>query len=208
MGKVTKITQVLGLADSISKRKVIMKKLIYYVATTVDHYIGHEDGSADGFLPEGDHIQGFFDSLANFDSVLMGRKTYEYGFDFGLEMGQPAYAPFNLKNYIFSRTMHFDSTDQVQLVNSDEVAFVRNLKQNGVDNGKHIWLGGGGAFAGTLLENELINELILKVHPIIFGGGIPLFGPSTKNVDLKLYDTHLFSSGVIVLSYQIQYHKP
>jgi dihydrofolate reductase len=182
-----------------------MKKLIYYVATTVDNYIAHEDGSADGFLYEGDHIQDFLDSLADYDSVLMGRNTYEYGFQLGMKPGEPAYAPYNLKNYIFSRSLDFESNAQVQLIKSDEVEFVRQLKQNGVENGKQIWLCGGGAFAGTLLENELIDELILKVHPVIFGKGIPLFGSSTKNVGLTPYNSHTFNSGVMVHSYRIQY---
>ncbi len=182
-----------------------MKKLIYYVATTVDNYIAHENGSAEGFINEGAHIQDFFDSLASFDSVLMGKNTYEYGFQFGMKMGEPAYAPYHLKNYIFSRSMRFESNEQVQLVDTDEVAFIQKLKQNGSDNGKPIWLCGGGAFAGYLLENELIDELILKVHPIIFGNGIPLFGQSTKSVGLTLYETRSFDSGVSVQSYRIRY---
>jgi dihydrofolate reductase len=180
-----------------------MKKLIYYVATTVDNFIAHENGSVDGFLYEGEHIQDFFDSLSAFDAVLMGKNTYEYGFQFGMKPGEPAYAPYNLKNYIFSRSMRFESNEMVQLVDSDEIAFVRTLKQEGTENGKHIWLCGGGAFAATLLENELIDELILKVHPVIFGRGIPLFGSSTKAVGLSLYATRSFTSGVMVNSYRI-----
>ena len=191
------------------RQEVIIKKLIYYVATTVDHYIAHEDGSADGFLYEGAHIQDFFDSLVNFDTVIMGKNTYEYGFQFGMKMGEPAYAPYNLKNYIFSRSMHFESNEQVQLVQANELEVIRQLKQNGSahtgDNGKHIWLCGGGAFAGYLLENELIDELIIKLHPVVFGSGIPLFGQSTKSVGLELYDTRGFDSGVLVLSYKIKY---
>ena len=183
----------------------MMKKLIYYVATTVDHYIAHEDGSITGFLPEGDHIQGFFDSLADYDAVLMGRKTYEYGFQFGMKPGDAAYAPYHLKNYIFSRSLDFASNAQVQLVDGDPVAYIRELKQNSEENGKQLWLCGGGAFAGHLLEHELIDELVLKVHPVIFGAGIPLFGGSTKQVGLSLYNTHVFTSGVTVLAYRIHY---
>jgi dihydrofolate reductase len=182
-----------------------MKKLVYYIATTVDNFIAHEDGSADGFLYEGEHIQDFLDSLSDYDSVLMGKHTYVYGFQFGMKPGEPAYAPYNLKNYIFSRSMNFESNEQVQLVDSDAATFVRQLKQNSADNGKHIWLCGGGALAGTLLEHELIDELILKVHPVIFGKGIRLFGPSTKSIGLTLKDTRSFNSGVMVQSYNIQY---
>jgi dihydrofolate reductase len=186
-----------------------MKKLVYYVATTVDNFIAHEDGSADGFLYEGEHTQDFLDSLSNFDSVLMGKNTYEYGFQFGMKPGEPAYAPYNLKNYIFSRSLRFESNDKVQLVASDELDFIRQLKQSGPEPGhepgKDIWLCGGGAFAGYLLEQELIDELILKVHPVIFGRGIPLFGSSAKSVRLAPYASRSFNTGVTVNSYRILY---
>jgi dihydrofolate reductase len=56
-----------------------MRKLKYYVACSVDGFIAHTDGSFDGFLPEGQHVQGFLDSYKWFDVVLMGRKTYDNG---------------------------------------------------------------------------------------------------------------------------------
>ena len=61
-----------------------MKKLIYHVGTTLDNFICQEDGSIVGFLADGDHIPDYLESLKNYDTVLMGKSTYEFGYGFGL----------------------------------------------------------------------------------------------------------------------------
>lgn len=181
-----------------------MRKLIYHVATTLDNFIAHPDGTTDGFLPTGTFIQDFLDSIKTYGAILMGRKTYEYGFQFGLQKGQPAYAEINpaLTNYVFSNTMEFEQTDQVQLVRDDEAAFVRQLK---AQDGETIWLCGGGELAGKLLDAQLIDELIIKLNPILFGEGIRLFGASKANIKLNLTDCKPYENGLVRLSYRIEY---
>ncbi len=57
-----------------------MRKLIYFVATTLDGFIAHTNQTVSGFLNEGDHASEYFESLKNdFDTVVMGRKTYDFG---------------------------------------------------------------------------------------------------------------------------------
>ena len=77
-----------------------MRELIYDVAMTVDGFICHTDGSADGFVPEGEHLTEYLARLETYDTVVMGRKTYEFGYQFGLEPGKRAYA--HMAHYIFS----------------------------------------------------------------------------------------------------------
>ena len=180
-----------------------MRQLIYYVATTIDHYIAREDGSIEGFLPEGDHIPAFLDSLHQFGGVLMGKHTYEFGYQYGLEKGQPAYADFpDLKNYIFSKSIDIESSERVEVVREDAIAFVKKLKQ---EQGKDLWLCGGGKLAGAMLEAELIDQLIIKINPVVFGAGIPLFGGSKKSISLDLFDSRIYNSGAVFLSYSIHY---
>ena len=180
-----------------------MRELIYYVATTIDHYIAREDGSTEGFLPEGDHIPAFWESLNDFGGVLMGKNTYEYGYDYGLVKGQPAYADFpDLKNYIFSKSIDVESSERVEVVRENGIDFIRSLKKQ---EGKALWLCGGGQLAGSLLEAEVIDRLILKVNPVVFGTGIPLFGSSRKSIKLELYDTKVFKVGAVFLYYHIVY---
>ena len=177
-----------------------MRKFVYYVAITLDNYIAREDGSIDGFIPEGDHIPFYLESLQDYDTVVMGRSTYEFGYQYGLQPGQPAYP--HMRHYIFSKTLDFPPTEQVRIVKNGELEVLNQLKS---ETGTDIYLCGGGQFAGFLLEHQLIDTLILKVNPIIFGKGIPLFGDSEKEVNAKLFDFKTFDNGVVFLYYHLNY---
>lgn len=88
----------------------------------------------------------------------------------------------------------------VPLVQADVVETVRRLKQA---EGKAIWLCGG-ELAGQLLAAHLVDELVLKVHPVLFGTGIPLFGQVGSQVALDLIQTQPYASGVLLNEYQIK----
>lgn len=179
-----------------------MRKIIYHVATTLDNYIAREDGSIGGFLEEGDHIPDYMAHLQRYDTVIMGRNTYEFGYQYGLKPGQPAYP--HMQHYIFSKTLQFDAEpdEKVKIIHKDEIPFIRELKQT---DGTDIYLCGGGVFAAYLFENGLIDEVIVKLNPVVFGSGIKLFGGSTKSANLRLIDTKVYNSGVVLLTYKIKY---
>ncbi|WP_128546611.1 dihydrofolate reductase family protein [Larkinella soli] len=180
-----------------------MRKIVYHVASTLDGYIGNEDGSVDkGFVPEGEHVTEYLESLKSYDTVIMGKATYEFGYQYGMQPGQPPY-PW-MKHYIFSKTLHFETPpdERVEIIDRDELAFLRQLKAG---EGTDIYLCGGGAFAAFLLENELIDQLIVKLNPALLGSGIRLFGTSKKYVDLTLLDSKPYDTGVLLLTYQIRY---
>ena len=172
-----------------------MRRLRYHVATTVDGFIGHEDGSVDGFVMEGDHATEFLESLKNdYDVVLMGRKTYE----FGLRLGVTDPYPW-LEQYVVSRTMERSPDPNVELVSEDVIDFVRDLKE---EPGKGIYLCGGADLAATLLAEELIDEIILKVNPVLFGSGIPLFSAVVEQAVLERVDAKSYDNGVLLLRYR------
>src|SRR5690606_28939875 len=102
-----------------------------------------------------------------FDTVLMGRKTYEVGSTAGFTNPYPT-----LKQYVFSRSMPESPDPQVQLVRERAPETVGHLKEA---QGKDIWLCGGAELASTLMEAGLIDCLIIKLNPVVFGAGIPLF---------------------------------
>ncbi|MEM7352546.1 MAG: dihydrofolate reductase family protein [Acidobacteriota bacterium] len=193
-----------------------MRELIYYVATTLDGFIAEPDGSFDGFPMD----QGFLAALAKtypetlpalfhaamgtrpentrFDTVLMGRKTYEVGQRDGLTNPYPT-----LQQIVFSRTLQASPDDNVELVATDAVARVRRLKE---ESGKAIWLCGGSILASTLLAAGLIDGLIVKLNPVLFGSGIPLFAPAADGAPtgLELTETEVFDSGHAVLQYRVR----
>ena len=189
-----------------------MRTLKYYVACTVDRFIAREDGSFDFFLSQGEHLAALIqlfpetipghlrDALgvraANrcFDAVLMGRGTYEVGLNVGVTSPYP-----HLKQYLFSRTLEESPDENVQLVSGEAKTFIRKLKKQ---PGKDIWLCGGGALATTLFPE--IDEVILKVNPILLGSGIPLFSGAIKETSLELADSTTYSNGFMLVHYRIR----
>jgi len=177
------------------------RKLIYYVATSIDHYIAHENESVEGFVNEGHHIQDYLDSLRDFDAVLMGRKTYEWGFQFGIKSGEPVPTYAHMMQYVFSQTMEAYQHDQLQVIRDDPAVFVDALKQK---DGQSIYLCGGGQLAGYLLKRGVVDEIILKVNPVIFGKGIPVFGDLQNMLMLTLLDVKIYHNGVVFQHYMVQ----
>ena len=90
-----------------------MRKLVYDVATTLDNFIAHEDGSCDGFLSEGEHVTDYLARLAGYDTVVMGRRTYEYGYPYGVVPGQRAPLYRHMRHFIFSKTLRFGDRKSV-----------------------------------------------------------------------------------------------
>ena len=191
-----------------------MRKLIYYVAVTLDGFIADEEGSPDGFPFSDEYAAELFASFPEtfpghfrtdegtraenkwFDAVLMGRKTYEVGLRVGVTNPYPT-----LDQYVFSRTMEESPDEQVELIAENAVEVVRALKS---EAGKAIWLCGGADLATTLFSADLIDELIVKLNPVLFGSGIPLFGRGIEQTSLELTDSKVFSTGHVLLYYRVK----
>ena len=174
-----------------------MRKLKYHVATTMDGFIAHEDHTIDGFVAEGDHVTDYLESLkTDYDIVLMGRRTYEFGFQYGVTNPYPW-----LKQYVLSRSMSSSPDANVELVSDNIVDFVRDLKTG---TGKDIYLCGGSDLATSLFKENLVDEIILKLNPVVFGTGLPLFSETLKQGALELIDSKVYASGVVLLHYQVK----
>ena len=173
-----------------------MRKIIYYVASSLDGYIAGNNDDISQFILQGEGVEKYQSDLANFETVIMGRKTYEFGFQYGLKPGQPAYP--NMKHHIFSNTLKIDNLSEFVKIEKLSVDRVNEIRQNTKTD---IYLCGGGEFAGWLLENGLIDQLKLKLNPIVLGSGTKLFGSSTANESWKLTNKEAFSDGLQILTY-------
>ncbi len=169
--------------------------LTYFVATTLDGFIAHPDGSWGGFLMEGEHLAAVQEEMAGFDTVLMGRRTYEVGLAAGLEPGQPAYPP--LRQIVYGRGLEMPEGSPLEVVSEGSIDHVRALRGSG---GAH-WLCGGSTFAGSLARAGLIDRLIVKLNPVAFGAGLPLFDALDGALPWRLEGTQVFDSGVVFLRY-------
>ncbi|MBD1940783.1 dihydrofolate reductase [Coleofasciculus sp. FACHB-712] len=173
-----------------------MRKLKYYVACTIDGFIAHEDHTIDGFPPEGEHITDYLESLKQFDVVVMGRRTYEFGLKLGVTNPYPT-----MKQYVFSRTMKESPDENVELVSDNIAELVRKLK---AETGKDIYLCGGADLATMLFAENLIDEIILKLSPVLFGSGIPLFSGVIRQTALELTNSKIYGNGILLLHYRVQ----
>lgn len=177
-----------------------MKKIIYYVAISLDGFIAGHDEDISGFTAVGDGVNKYLEDLKNFKTVIMGRRTYEFGYKYGLKPGQPAYP--NMKHYIFSKTLQFeDQSNQLSIFDYD-IEIVRRLKKTSETD---IYLCGGGIFAGWLLENEMIDVLKVKLNPLVLGDGIRLFGASKKQCQVKMTESNSYNDGLTINTYNILY---
>ena len=190
-----------------------MRKLIYYVACSIDGFIARKDGSFADFDMGGDHFADLLDDFPetipghlrgqlgvnsankHFDDVLMGRMTYEVGLDIGVTNPYP-----HLKQYVVSRSLQVKPDEHVELVRQHPVAFVQKLKNQ---QGKHIWLCGGGTLAAVLLSE--IDEMILKVNPFVMGSGISLISGSQQKTSLEIRDKKIYSNGFMLLHYAVKH---
>ncbi|MFG1678181.1 dihydrofolate reductase family protein [Micromonospora sp. NPDC049282] len=187
-----------------------MRNLVYFVASTLDGFIAAPDGSFD-FLPLEPDVAPYLVSdwpqtlptfahaqlgvqsppTGRFDTVLMGRASYEPGLKIGVT------SPYaHLRQYVFSRSLPPADYPDVEVVAGDPVAFVRDLK---AQPGGDIWLCGGGQLAGQLLDE--VDELVVKLNPVVVGSGIPLVDRGFSPSRLTLTSARPFDSGVVVLRY-------
>ncbi|MEO0561460.1 MAG: dihydrofolate reductase family protein, partial [Chloroflexota bacterium] len=170
------------------------RKLVYYVAISVDHYIAHEDESIDGFVIDGVSTTDYVNSLRDYDTVLMGRRTYEWGYQFGVQPGEPSPAYGHMMQYVFSQSMTEYQHEGLRVIREDPEVFVHGLK---AQTGGMIYLCGGGQLARSLLGAGLVDELILKVNPVVFGRGIPVFGSYQDGFGLSLLGSRTYNNGVV-----------
>lgn len=170
-----------------------MRKVVLYIAASLDGYIARPDDSIDwledkAYALEGEDY-GYSEFTQTIDTTLMGHSTYKVilGFD----------TPFPLPteiNFVFSRSAGHADTAQVQFIDTDAVAFVQELKQQ---PGKAIWLMGGGHLNTLLLNARLIDEIILTYIPIVLGAGIPLFAAGAQETRLNVSSSKTYPNGFV-----------
>jgi dihydrofolate reductase len=165
------------------------RKLVLFIATSLDGYIATKDDSLEWlFKVEGEGDNGYSEFYETVDTVIMGRKTYDW-----IKNNLTGEFPYlNKECYVFSGSNNKD-TDEVKFVNENIVDFTNRIKN---EEGKSIWIVGGGDLLHSFIENKLIDEFIITVAPTIIGNGIPLFKEGAYQLELKLQSTRTFNQFV------------
>lgn len=178
-----------------------MKSLCTMLAVSLDGFICGKDSDISGFVNEGSGVQKYLADLKQYETTIMGKNTYEFGYAYGLQPGQPAYA--HMDHYIFSKSLKLENPhEKVHVVSNYDVDTIHGLKKSSKTD---IYVCGGGIFAGWLLEHQLIDVVKVKINPLLLGKGIRLFGSSEQGYQLKLIVTEAHDGGLQFHTYTIKY---
>lgn len=180
-----------GLIIEDNGKFIYNRKIILYIAMSLDGYIADENGNVD-WLEEYANIEDtdYKEFYKTIDTVIMGRKTYDQVLGFG------EYPYKDVKSYVYSNSK-IGSDDNVEFINVPPVDIVKSLKQQ---SGKHVWLIGGADLIHDFIEESLIDEYQITILPVILGSGISLFKKINHRVDLELISKKS-ANDVITLTY-------
>lgn len=170
------------------------------MACSIDGFISGVDDDISGFVPGGDGIDKYLSDLNDFETVIMGKNTYEFGYKYGLVPGQPAYAHMN--HFIFSTSLKFENPHEKINVMELSLNQIEKIRKESTTD---IYMCGGGELAGWLLDNEKIDILKIKLNPLILGDGVRLFGASKKKCILELMDSEKYEGGLQIMTYKVLY---
>ncbi|MEU9291593.1 dihydrofolate reductase family protein [Streptomyces sp. NPDC048275] len=191
-----------------------MRKLTYFIACSIDGFIGAPDGDAQFFVPfvDKEFFEDFLkaeypetvsthgrrplgiDDLENrrFDTIIQGRASYDLALDLGVT------SPYaHLREYVASRSLTESPDPHVEIVSGDVVGKIRELKAEASELG--IYLCGGSRLAGALFDE--VDELVIKTYPVVLGSGMPMFAADFRVSEFVLEDVRVFKNGVLVRTY-------
>jgi dihydrofolate reductase len=172
-----------------------MAKVILYIAASLDGYIARANGDIDWLSsverPGEDYgYAAFYSSL---DALVMGRETYDLSLTFG-EWPYPG-----KKSFVFTHRNLKSVRQDVAFLSSDVVNGVAAIEAQGFHS---LWLVGGGALTRSFFQNDLIDEYIISIIPVLLGSGIPLFPPAGREQKLVLAKSTEYPSGLVQLQYK------
>ena len=169
-----------------------MRKIRYAVAMSLDGYIADSKGGADWIVHEPEI--NFAALFGQFDTLLIGRKTYETM----VKAGRTSVP--GMKIFVFSRTMREKDFPGVSIIAKDAGKKVRALR---TEEGKDIWLFGGGELFRELLAEGSVDTVEVTVNPVLLGGGVKLLPGVVPDTRLRLVGNRIYGSGMVSLRYEV-----
>ena len=159
---------------------VLAREVILYIAASLDGYIAKKNNNLDWLLEtHADGDNGYNAMYEGIDTVIMGRKTYDYVIEHSEQFPYP-----DKKCYVYSNTKS-GRDEHVEFVKGDILPLINKLKAQA---GRNIWLVGGAQLISDFIEHNLIHEYRLFITPHLLGGGIPLFKSGYSEKHLNLID--------------------
>ncbi|HEY0319459.1 MAG TPA: dihydrofolate reductase family protein [Pyrinomonadaceae bacterium] len=167
-----------------------MRKIRYQVACSLDGYIAGHNDEYDWIVADPDiDFEALYDQ---FDTLLMGRRTFGVA---GAEL------PPGMKTFVFSRSLHPADHPGVTIVSGQAKETVDHLR---AQQGKDIWLFGGGELFRSLLELGCVDTVEPAVIPVVLGSGRPFLPSPAIRRRLSLTESRIYEkSGIVLLKYDV-----
>ena len=177
-------------------RNEMERKVILFIAMSLDGYIATKENSIDflSMVEQEGEDYGYADFVKSVDTVILGRKTYEKVIEMGYE-----YPHSDKDVYIMTRTER-PAIGRFKFHTGNISRLVQELK---AQPGKNIYCDGGSEVANELMNNNLIDEFVISIIPVLLGDGIKLFKDGRPMHELKLVSTRQFTSGLTQLHYML-----
>lgn len=174
-----------------------MRKLIIYIATSLDGYIAkpNDDLSFLKLVEKEGEDYGYAEFTATIDTIILGRKTYDWVLK---EIGSSHYDNGDRNVYVITRTAK-PNVGKTIFYTGDLTELVQQLKSQ---SGKNIYCDGGAEIINELLKKDLIDEMIISVIPVLLGNGTRLFQEGRPEQQLELVNTKTFETGLIQMHYK------
>src|SRR5512133_109921 len=173
------------------------RKTILFIAASLDGYIAtqDEDLSFLSIVQMAGEDYGYEEFIRSVDTVIMGRRTYDWIMK---EVGE--YPHPDKDSYIITRTPRPDK-DRIRFYTGDLKDLISHLKLN--DEGRNIFIDGGAEVIDVLLKENLIDEFIISIIPILLGDGIRLFKDGRPEMRLSLMHSECYGTGLVQLHYSL-----
>ncbi len=173
------------------------RKLILYIAMSLDGYIATKEGNLD-FLSMAEkkgEDYGYARFIGTIDTVILGRKTYDKVLSMGFD-----YPHADKESYVITRRQR-PGTEKLHFYSGDLKELVSQLKCR---KGKNIFCDGGAEIVHLLMKDDLIDEYIISIIPVFLGSGIALFKDGRPERKLTLVSSLAFDTGLVQLHYKQQ----
>ena len=169
-----------------------MRKIIVNLCCSLDSFIEGANGEIDWCFTDQDY--GMTDFLDRIDTIIFGRNSYVQL----LDMAPDAFK--NKRRIVVSKTLQNKKYDAHIISNNIKEEIINLTNQPGKD----IWFFGGANLMSSFINLDLIDELMIAVHPLVLGSGKPLFMDIDQLKFLKLIDTKTYSTGLVQLHYKVE----
>jgi dihydrofolate reductase len=163
-------------------------KITLYTAISIDGFIAKSNGDSNWVNDD----KYFEEAVNNCGAIVVGKTTYEQFYN-------EIYPMPNVLNIVLSTTKHYSENNAVTAKNTTEVIKIANEK-----NVDRVLVVGGGKVSASFIKENLVNEIILDIHPIILGKGINIFSNTEIEKNLKLVSTKTLDNDLVQVKYEVE----